>query len=91
MELMKMPRAQVRKMYFPQAVSSLVDPSFSCILPAHQLLWAEPEGDLLLGTLNRVTAMNHIPVGNKKEIRLAVSRERLRREAATGEVSLQPI
>lgn len=68
MELMKMPRARVRKVYFPQAVSSLIDPSFRCILPARQLLWAKPQGDLLLGTLNRITAMNHILANFNAEV-----------------------
>lgn len=88
MELMKMPRARVRKVYFPQAVSSLIDPSFRCILPARQLLWAKPQGDLLLSTLNRITAMNHIPVEKQERDQLAVSRERLGRKAAAGKVPL---
>lgn len=55
-----------RKMNFPWDCSSLVDPVCSCVLPARQLLRAEPERDLLLGTLHRVTAMDHVPVGKDK-------------------------
>lgn len=47
---------------------SRVDPVLSRVLPASQLLWLEPEGDLLPGTLNRVAAVDHVPVGKKKGI-----------------------
>lgn len=60
---------------------SRIDPVLSCVLPASQLLWAEPEGDLLLGTLNRVTAVDHIPVGKKRGLR-QLQAEKGRREGS---------
>lgn len=44
----------------------LIDPVIAVVLPADQLMLAKPQGDLSLGALNRVTAMDHIPVRNKQ-------------------------
>jgi len=46
----------------------LVDPVVRAGLPAHQLLWLEPQADLLLGTLYRVTAVADVPADLDAEI-----------------------
>lgn len=68
MKWMETPRAHSGTHTALRPCFSRIDPVLSCVLPASQLLWAEPEGDLLSGTLNRVTAMDHIPVGKKRGI-----------------------
>lgn len=61
------PRCPGGRTHFPQAALSGVDPALSRVLPASQFLWAEPEGDLLLGTLNGVAAVDHVPVEGQEK------------------------
>lgn len=47
---------------------SVVDPSAAAVLPAVELTLAEPQIDFLLGVLNRVAAVYHVPVKQSQHV-----------------------
>ena len=58
------PTAHCRRAHLPDRL--LVQPVPGAVLPAQELVRAEPERYLAAGALHRVAAVNHVPVRERR-------------------------